>query len=101
MSIGEQQRKLIQTQEAGRVAVHVEPAFRALDGRIQLSQPEPPTLPAREPTSCRLFERTAELGMALSERFPRMTFAAIAFPLLAFIVTAEIEYVRKAGFHWR
>jgi len=55
----------------------------------------------REPLSYRLFERTAQMGMSFSERYPWATFAAVALALLAFIVAAEVEYLTKAGFRWR
>ncbi len=47
-----------------------------------------------------LFASVCEVRTPLPERFPRLTFLAIAVALLAFALTAEFDYLRGAGYYW-
>lgn len=47
-----------------------------------------------------LFASVCEVRTPLPERFPRLTFFAIAIALLAFALTAEFDYLRGAGYYW-
>jgi hypothetical protein len=50
--------------------------------------------------SCHLFERAHEMRIPLPERFPRLTFFAIAVALLVSALTAEFDYLHGAGYFW-
>lgn len=49
---------------------------------------------------CHLFEHSHKMRTPLPERFPRLTFFAIAVALLASALTAEFDYLRGAGYYW-
>ncbi len=49
-------------------------------------------------SSCHLFEHTQETRVPLPERFPRLTFLAIALAQLASALAAQFEYLRGAGY---
>jgi hypothetical protein len=51
-------------------------------------------------SSCHLFERIQETQVPLPERFPRLTFLAIAIALLASTLAAEFDYLHGAGYYW-
>jgi hypothetical protein len=48
----------------------------------------------------RLFEQAQQAPLLLPERFPRLTFFAIAVAVLVSAVMTEIDYLRGAGYHW-
>lgn len=50
--------------------------------------------------SARLFALAESSRAPLPERFPRLTFLAIALVLLISALTAEFEYLRVAGYSW-
>jgi hypothetical protein len=50
--------------------------------------------------SCHLFEHTQQTQVPLPERFPRLTFLAIAVAVLASALAAEFDYLRGAGYYW-
>ena len=47
-----------------------------------------------------LFTLAARSRAPLPELYPRLTFLAIAFVLLISALTAEVEYLRVAGYSW-
>lgn len=47
-----------------------------------------------------LFALAQQATAPLPERFPRLTFLAIALLLLISALTAEFEYLRCAGYSW-
>ena len=47
-----------------------------------------------------LFEHAQETKVPLPERFPRLTFLAIAVALLASTLAAEFDYLHGAGYYW-
>lgn len=47
-----------------------------------------------------LFALAQQTAAPLPERFPRLTFLAIALVLLISALTAEFEYLRCAGYSW-
>ena len=55
---------------------------------------------AVRPDCGRLFALAERLPTPLPERYPRLTFAVIAVLLLASALTAELEYLRVAGYSW-
>jgi len=52
------------------------------------------------PAVCHLFEHTQNTYAPLPERFPRLTFLAIAVALLASALAAEFDYLHGAGYYW-
>ena len=98
MQTKEQGSSFVRIGATGWVSVHVTNAAQTVPAA---TASESLVLARHEPASCRLFERTAGTGLTLSERFPRLTVAVIALALLAFSVTAEIEYLSKAGYYWQ
>jgi hypothetical protein len=55
---------------------------------------------SRAPEVCHLFEQAQRTRASLPERFPRLTFAAIAVALLASALAAEFDYLHGAGYYW-
>jgi len=49
---------------------------------------------------CSLFEHTQQTVASLPERFPRLTILAIALVFIAFVLLAEFDYLRSAGYYW-
>jgi len=62
------------------------------------AQEESKTIP---PALIHLFEHADKMPLSLPERFPRLTFLAIAIALLVTALTAEFDYLRGAGYFWR
>lgn len=56
---------------------------------------------ALAPEVGRLFAFAERSPVPLPERYPRLTFAAIALVLLISSLTAEFEYLRGAGYFWQ
>ena len=52
------------------------------------------------PALIHLFEHSQRVPATLSERFPRLTFLAVAIALLVTAITAEFDYLRGAGYFW-
>lgn len=52
-----------------------------------------------EPTA--IFAETTVARSAFAERFPRLTIAMISLGLFAVSLTAEVEWLRQAGYYWR
>lgn len=52
------------------------------------------------PALIHLFEHSQSVPATLSERFPRLTFLAVAIALLVTAITAEFDYLRGAGYFW-
>lgn len=52
------------------------------------------------PKAEQLFAHSQELPTPLAERFPRLAFSVIALSLLIFVLTAEFDYLRGAGYYW-
>jgi hypothetical protein len=57
-------------------------------------------LPVRPPAACHLFEHVEKMQTPFPERFPRLTFLAIAVALLASALAAEFDYLHGAGYYW-
>jgi len=52
------------------------------------------------PALIHLFEHSQSVPTTLPERFPRLTFLAVAIALLVTAITAEFDYLRGAGYFW-
>ena len=73
----------IQINNSGELPIHAQDQVKSI----------PPDL-------IHLFEHSASAPISVSERFPRLTFMAIAIALLVTAVTAEFDYLRGAGYFW-
>ena len=47
-----------------------------------------------------LFEFVENAPATFAERFPRLTFCAVAVALLLAAISTEIEYLRGSGYYW-
>jgi hypothetical protein len=56
--------------------------------------------PLRTPAMPRLFEHVQQMPVTFAERFPRLTFFAVAVTLLACALAAEFDYLHGAGYYW-
>ncbi len=86
----------VQTGKTGWISIHIndsERVSRSGDG----PQGETMTIP---PHLIHLFEHAETVPVPLPERFPRITFLAIAIALLLTALTAEFDYLRGAGYSW-
>lgn len=98
MAIYQHHRSSTETSGAARISVHVTHGGETIKPKSR----QPEFLDIRDDTpSPRLFENAAQSPITFSERFPRLTVAMIVLALVAFTVTAEIEYLRVAGYYWR
>jgi hypothetical protein len=95
MPITERQRKSIRAGNTGWISIHINEGDDL--------RPESPVLVDLK-TECEelpeLFVRSQEVRPPLPERFPRLTFLAIAVALLISALTAEFDYLRGAGYYW-
>lgn len=90
----------VHTGITGWISIHVNDSERTFDlpsNPGDSSQGEPIIIP---PALFHLFEHADRTPAPLPERFPRLTFLAIAIVLLVTAVTAEFEYLRGAGYFW-
>jgi hypothetical protein len=100
MPIEERQRGCILSGNTGSISIHINDAEFSINtqegpiGDVQREQR------AVLPAVCHLFEHSQEMPTPLPERFPRLTFFAIALSLLAFTLVAECDYLRGAGYYW-
>jgi len=93
----EQYRNYVGTDRTGWISLHTRtlnfPVADDLRDREEDSSKPAPSVP-------RLFEQTQQTPLLLPERFPRLTFFAIALAILLSALTTEIDYLRGAGYHW-
>lgn len=99
MPIQKSQSDCIQTGNTGWISIHInDPEFsierqKCLD---EGSRRDKQVAPA----SCHVFEHVQDMPISLAERFPRLTFFAVALTLLLFALTAEFDYLHSAGYYW-
>ena len=90
----------LQTGKTGWISIHTSDSARESG---QASDPgdsswdDAQTIP---PALIHLFEHSKNVPVTLSERYPRLTFLAIAIALLVTALTAEFDYLRGAGYFW-
>lgn len=99
MPTTEKHSDCVETGNTGWISIHI---------NDQESTPEP--LPgdagnpwgrdAGRPESLHLFEQVGQTVIPLPERFPKLTFIAIALAILFSAVTAELDYLRGGGYYW-
>lgn len=95
MPIIEQPGNSIETRKAHWVSIH-------LSGGEDVSGEPHPSFES-EPMKTELpplFVHSQQTRATLPERFPRLTFLAIAAALLLSALTAEFDYLRGAGYYW-
>jgi hypothetical protein len=98
MATTDQYFSLVSTSKSSWVAVRIQPESRAENFVREIESPRFGESAVR---SSRLFSQTQAARADFAERFPRFTIAMISLVLLAVSVTAEVEWLRQAGYHWR
>ena len=99
MQVTENHGGSVETGKTGWISIHIndqESPNERLSGET-VSQRESDAL-RRE--AYHLFEHAEETVTPLPERFPRLTYLAIALALLASALMAEFDYLRGAGYYW-
>jgi hypothetical protein len=98
MATTDQYFSLVSTSKSSWVAVRTQPESRVETFGREIESPRFGESAVR---SSRLFSQTQAARADFAERFPRFTIAMISLVLLAVSVTAEVEWLRQAGYHWR
>ncbi|HEX4283805.1 MAG TPA: hypothetical protein VHZ28_01850 [Terracidiphilus sp.] len=97
MATSEQYFSLVKTSKSSWVAVPAHQTAQAADGTLYVRDADAAVLR----NSGRLFAQASGDHSKFTERFPRLTIAAIAFAIFSISVTAEVELLRHAGYFWR
>jgi hypothetical protein len=84
----------------GRASIHISNSERGFDLPSELGENAKDETMIILPANIHLFERAESEPLPLPERFPRLTFLAIAIALLVTALTAEFDYLRGAGYFW-
>ncbi|MGA8086488.1 MAG: hypothetical protein WCA10_04225 [Terracidiphilus sp.] len=87
----------VQTGRTGWISIHVNDSDGLPSPPGGSAEAEAKTIP---PGLIHLFEHAETAPLSLPERFPRLTFVAIAIALLVTALTAEFDYLRGAGYFW-
>jgi|GEM_PF-3077419 len=95
-----EKRGCILTGNTGSISIHINDPELSIDAQNGSGEGTQRELAADLPAVCHLFEHSQEMPTPLPERFPRLTFFAIALSLLAFALAAECDYLRGAGYYW-
>jgi hypothetical protein len=90
----------IATFDTGRISIHINESQSPIDLPSSFGENPQGEKPLPVPVSRRLFEYAEDSYTPFPERFPRLTFLAIAVALLASTLTAEFECLRGAGYYW-
>jgi hypothetical protein len=94
----QQSQRRIEKGNTGWIPIHINDGLSQADLPSSFGESRQHEMPL--PASSRLFEHTEKMQAPWPERFPRLTFFAIAVALLAFALTAEFDYLRGAGYYW-
>lgn len=100
MPTQEQERKYRGTDRTGWISLHTRTLNFPVDDERRTSEEDKQARSKHAPPASRLFEQTQQTPLLLPERFPRLTFFAIALAILLSALTTEIDYLRGAGYHW-
>lgn len=86
----------------GRISIHINinDSQSSIDPQSTFRENLQWEKPLPAPVSYRLFEQTVDAHIPFPERYPRLTFLAIAAALLAFTLTTEFDCLRVAGYYW-
>jgi hypothetical protein len=101
MPTGQQYRSLARTDEAGSISAPVNHEDYAITADNYCGETESARLGDNLFAPDRMFLHASEARITLSERFPRLAIAAVAFALFCATVSTEIDYLHGAGYHWR
>jgi hypothetical protein len=92
---------LVRISSSSWAAVHVNQEDQVKDDATEsLAAAEPKNRTSTDATG-RLFGQASAARVAFTERFPRLTIALISVTLCAASLTAEVEWLRHAGYYWR
>lgn len=91
---------LVRTSKSSWAAVHVGQEDQVADHATHVLAAAPSDRSNTDATG-RLFAQAAAARVAFTERFPRLTIALISVALCAASLTAEVEWLRHAGYYWR
>ena len=99
---------LIETGSTGWISIRINEAQAPyvsgvqtpLDFEMRYSENVQREVSSRAPATFRLFEYAQQIPATLPERFPRLTFFAIAVGLLVSAVAVELDYLHGAGYYW-
>ena len=83
--------------DAGSISISTHETLRVIT-----SDPHPANSPQNplHPDLVNLFKNVATAPATIPERFPCLTFLAIAISLLLTALTAELDYLHGAGYLW-
>jgi hypothetical protein len=95
MPITELQGKSIKAGNTGWISIHINQSDDLL-----VEPAVPLDLKTEQEDIPELFVRSQTIHTPLPERFPKLTFLAIAVALLLSALTAEFDYLRGAGYDW-
>jgi hypothetical protein len=98
----------IETGATGWISIHINESKTShisglqspLDYESRYSENVQREVSSRAPATFRLFEYAQQIPATLPERFPRLTFFAIAVALLVSAVAVELDYLHGAGYYW-
>lgn len=96
----QQRQSSIATGTTGSISIHINHSQPSIDLPSGFGEDPQKERPLLRPAVSNLFEHTQNTRASLAERFPRLTFLAIAIALLASVLTAEFDYLRGAGYYW-
>jgi len=91
---------LVRTSGSSWVAVHANPEAAVAADAAESCAAAPVSRSSMHATG-RLFAQATAARIAFAERFPRLTIALISVALGAASLTAEVEWLRQAGYYWR
>lgn len=98
----------IETGETGWISIHINEAQISRISGVQApidfaslyTENIQREVPSHSPATFRLFEYAQQIPATLPERFPRLTFFAVAVALLVSAVAVELDYLHGAGYYW-
>jgi hypothetical protein len=96
----EQERKYRRTDRTEWISLQTRTLNFPVADELRAHEGDKPVSSKPAPSVSRLFEQTQQTPLLLAERFPRLTFFAIALAILLSALTTEIDYLRGAGYHW-
>lgn len=86
--------------KTGRISIYINNPERDFDRSLNLENREKEQTRTIQPALIDLFGDAQWPLLPWPERFPRLTFVAIAVALLLTAITAEFDYLRGAGYFW-
>jgi len=90
----------IDTAKTGWISIPIDDGHSQADLPTSFAENPERKTPLSAPAVCHLFEHIQKMHAPLPERFPRLTFLAVAVALLASALAAEFDYLHGAGYYW-